>query len=166
MPRVKVKIDALHSKELELPVYSSGAVCAVLKIEPRRLHNYLSKAYALRPTGKPGTGRGHRHWFLIEDVYRLAIAHRMFTDGFAPRFISRLLASIEDTDFFRFDENDVVSHPVIAFVRGRANPDFEQYHEKNVPAITVNGPAYYLLDVPGIVRQIDASIKELGIRKI
>ena len=160
MPRLK--IDALTTPELDWPAYSSGAVCEVLKIGPRRLHNYLSKAYALRPTGKPGTGCGHRHWFLIEDVYRLAIAHRMFTDGFAPRFISRLLASIEDTDFFRFDENGLVPHPVITFVRGKANPDFEQYHEKNVPAVTVNGPAYYLLDVAGIVRQVDASIKELG----
>ncbi len=166
MPRkridVRLRPDALDTRELELPSYSSGAVCQALGIEPRRLHNYVdSRSYRLSPSGEIGKGSGQRHYFETEDVYRLAIAHHLFRDGFSPRLISDVLEHIEDPDFFRFDENGRVPHPVVVLRRGKDGVQFDLLHRKRVPAVTLESPAYYLLDVATIVEQVDRSLEKV-----
>ncbi len=165
MPRKRIDVrppDALDTSEHELPSYSSGAVCEVLGIEPRRLHNYLdSRSYRLSPSGKLGEGRGQRHYFETEDVYRLAIAHHLFRDGFSPRLISELLERMDDADFFAFDENGRVPHPVVVFRRGKEAVEFDLLHRKRVPAVTVDSAGYYLLDVAGIVDEVDRRLEKL-----
>ena len=162
MPRRK--IDILELPELDESSFSSGAVCEILGIEPWKLHSYLDgRSYKLSPSGEVGKGHGTRHWFYEEDIYRLGIAHHLFRDGFAPRLISRVLEQIEDRDFFEVNEEGPIPHPVIAFERAPEETQFELFHSKRVPPITLGSKFYYLLDVAAIVKDIDARIRKLKI---
>jgi hypothetical protein len=166
MPRKR--LDILEMPELKAPVFSSGTVCELLEIKPSRLANLLDyrkrgarKDPVLRPSVQIAEGRGRRNYFRIEDVYLLAIALHLAADGFGSRLITNFLGTIQNADFYQFDKNGQVPHPAVAFVRAGRERRFEQVPRNTSPQMGFGKPAYYLLDVASVVKEVDARISGL-----
>jgi hypothetical protein len=161
LPRRKISIieQLLPGvSKLDLPAFSAGVVCDVLDDFPAwRLHNFL-KTYSL---SAKEPGKGQRLWFSQEQVYRLAIAKFLADDGFSAPLISEVFESIDDRDFFQYDEHDRVPHPVIAFWRTQHGKRFRPISQRQAQEVRLGSPIYYLLDVAKIVDNVDERIRQL-----
>ena len=155
------QFDPLWTTPLKVPRFSTGEVADILGVEKWRLHKFLdSPRYQLSPTGQLGRGRGSRRTYSRIDVYRIGIAARLVSDGFAAKFVGKALRFIENEDLISLDERGEVSHTGILFKRGTEEPiDF--FPSGKPPEIKVGSPVYYALDLADVIRETDRRIAEV-----
>ena len=82
-------------------------------------------------------------------------------DGFAPKFVSSVLQTIEEHVLCHgdVDEHGHIPPPEgIAFVRGRERPRLEWIRSGGLPERQRGGAVYYVLDLEKIIADIDRRI--------
>lgn len=154
--------DVLATPELNTHIYGAADVEKILGIESWRLQKFLSgKRYQLRPSGEQlgrGGRQGMRRVFRAEDIYRIGIANYLVRDGFAADFVSEVLQFIEDNDLVSFGPNGLERPPSIGFLR--TGKERKIGYVSDDGADPVRKQAYYILDLPAIIGEINRSIRE------
>ncbi len=151
----------------KVPRWSTRDVIEVLGVAASRLQNFLlSNVYGLSPALQTGTGRGSRRLYSREDIYRLKVASTLFSDGFRPETVAKVLGIIEDGHFLDWDSQGNERTPGrIVFRRTSQGPQPEHLFFDKAPARRPNEPTYYTLDLAEVVEQVDREIAALEKRR-
>src|SRR5438477_8662396 len=97
----KKNADALDTKPLEVPKFTTGAVADILGLPIWRVQKFVDvKSYPFVPAGRFGKASRSRRLFSTEDIYRLGIADFLLRDGFSPKFVAEVLEKFDDYDLF------------------------------------------------------------------
>lgn len=145
-------------EELRVHVFGAGDVEKLLRIKSWRLQKFLSSnRYQLTPSGRLGKDRqGSRRLFRLEDLYRIAIADFLVRDGFSPKFVSRALQFIENSDLLNFGEKGRQVPPLLGVVRRLKGPEFEYMPESE----SSEWRPYYVIDLGQIVEDVDRRVHQ------
>jgi hypothetical protein len=148
----------LGGEALRVHVFGAGDVEKLLRIESWRLQKFLSSSrYQLTPSGRLGKDRqGSRRLFRLEDLYRIAIADLLVRDGFSPKFVSRALQFIENSDLLRFDDKGRERPPLLGVIRGLNEPEFAYISRLE----SRKGRPYYVIDLGQIVEDVDGRVHQ------
>ena len=127
-----------------------------------RLQKFLtSPAYRLSATEQLGEGKGSRRVFSREGVYRIATALTLLHDGFAPEFIGRAVAQLDEPDFQELDTNGQHARLGILFRRTAKGRQFEFFASGKPPEVKAGGfGVYYALDLGWVMDDVNRRIGE------
>jgi len=144
--------------ELKPEIFSAGDVAAILQIPDWRLRNFLSgRAFKISAMDKIGQGRGSRHLFNREGVYRIGVAMIMLNDGFNPERIGHVMENLDESTFNELDP------------KGKHIPFFltiKRQGSKRIGEVIATPPevsfwgngAYYVLDLSKLATDINQRI--------
>lgn len=160
-------LDLLGIPEAQLTQFGTGDVAKILGVPMWRLQKFLSPQYQLGSSGQLG-GRGHgsRRVFTLDDVYRIAIAGRLNGDGFAPKFIGKIVAELKQHKLIDWDEKG--EEVVFGITLSRGSKDDVElgfFRSGKPPEMKVGGRVYYALDCFGIIDQVNARISKIRAKK-
>ena len=152
------KKDILATAEPKVPKFSTGHVASILGLDMWRLQRLLENPhYQLSVAGQLGKGRGSRRFFIDVDVYRIGIATFLIRDGFAPKFVAKILQEFDDYDLLHFDKEGSV-HPGITLTRGEKGAVLGSFKSGHAPEIKPGSSMYYVLDLGEVIPDIDRRI--------
>lgn len=154
------KQSVLEMVPLGIQRFGTGEVARILGTPIWRLQKFLdSPRYQLSPSGQLGVeGKGSRRMFSKQDVWRLGIAAFLIKDGFAPKFVARILEEIEDNDLLGHDHQGEETSSVIILRRGVKGAQLELFQSGRAPKI--EGDLYYKVDLGEIIDRISARISK------
>jgi hypothetical protein len=165
MAKREVEIfDILATRELEKPIFNSGAVSTILNIKPWALYAFC-KTVGVKPSGRPPRGasrrkrRGGRTWFNLTDLYLLRIARRSMKDGFNAEFARNVLQRIDREELETYGPyGDVVRQGYITVRRTEDGYDVSR-PQMSEPSLSLVGPVYYAIDIDAAVRWVDEKVR-------
>jgi hypothetical protein len=164
MKRKKISGKGFFKQEpMDVPAFGTGEVAEILEVPIWRLQKFLdSPSYQLSPEGRLGRGRGWRRMFSIEDIYRIAIAARMVSDGFAAPFVGSILAGLENYDFHhRYDEEGDETTDLFFGLHRTPKGTAEVKPYITFPVLGQKDSPYYVYDIAKTTAEIDGRIAEL-----
>ena len=87
--------SAAPAEGLPPHIFESRDVAQLTGISAIYLNKFVERAsFGIKPSLRPGHGRGSRRWFATSDLYAIALAWWLFQAGLRSRVIAQVLKSL------------------------------------------------------------------------